>query len=292
MSKSSSVYVAKIDADPKDAVLWVVSRTSLPKEAKRIVVKPNLNEYRKPETASTADPVIVDALLSVLRSRYRDSEIIMIENDATGVNADNIFRFVGLDRVAAKHGCRTFNVAHDKWVLKSIRGTHFTKVHIPQILDTCDLFITHPKLKTHGKTKISCGLKNQFGLLRPKNKMPFHDYLDEAIVDINLARKPDLSIVDANICMEGNEGPSYGSPKKLGLIVGGNDIVAVDAFCANLAGFRPYLIGHIRRSAGRGLGRRRFRALWNGTPLDRRITKFKFNWILHRALEFARGGVR
>ena len=160
--------------------------------------------------------------------------------------------------MAKQHRCELHNISASEWVKMSIEGLRFKLVHVPKILTECDLYITHPKLKTHSLTKISCGLKNQFGCLRPKNKTPFHKKIDETIVDANIARKPDFSIVDANICMEGIGGPIHGTPKRVGLFIGGNDIVAVDSLCAKVAGFRPFFVGHIRKAARCGLGRMNF----------------------------------
>src|SRR5712692_7148696 len=232
------VYVTQA-ADSWKGMNDLLSKLSLPSAADSICIKLNLCQYRRWETGATSDPAIVDCLLRALRNRYPHAGIFLIENDQTGVNADNIFGYLGIDVVARKHNCKILNVRHCEWIAREIQGLRFKRVEIPDVLTTTDLFITHPKLKTHGKTKISCGLKNQFGLLRQKNKMPLHPFLDEAIVDSNSAMKPNFTIVDANLCHEGNGGPAFGRPKRLGLLIGGADIVAVDSFCSRVAGFSP-----------------------------------------------------
>ena len=229
--------------------------TMLPTKVASIAIKINMCDFRLSETGATSDPVVVDGLLSALRKIYPNSEIFLIENDATTALADVLFSYLGMTKIAKRHRAQTLNLSHDKWVEKKIDGLVFKKIETPMVLANCDLVITHPKLKTHGITKITCGLKNMFGCLREKRKIKFHRFLDEAIVDSNLAFKANLSIVDANICQEGIGGPTYGTPRKLGLLIGGTDIVAVDTFCARLVGFKPWFVGHIRKAAHKELGK-------------------------------------
>jgi len=232
----------------------LLSKLALPSDADSICIKLNLCGYRRAETGATSDPLVVEALLFQLRKRYTDARITLIEGDQTGVSADNVFGFLGFDKLAKKYSSEILNPRRGKWTTKEINGLHSSKAEVPEVIANADLFITHPKLKTHGKTKITCALKNQFGLLRQKNKMPLHSFLDEAIVDANLAMKPDLTIVDGNLCHEGNGGPAYGRPKRLGLFMGGSDIVAVDSVCSRIAGFSPRSVRHVRLAEASGLG--------------------------------------
>ncbi len=71
------------------------------------------------------------------------------------------------------------------------------------------------------------------GLFRPKRKIIYHHMVHDLIVDCNLAMRPALSIVDTNLVMEGNYGPTHGSPRKLGLILGSKDIVRPIHFVRN-----------------------------------------------------------
>jgi len=252
----NTVYAVKIKKSRlHESMEQLLQCTMLPTKVASIAIKINMCDFRLSETGATSDPVVVDGLLSALRKIYPNSEIFLIENDATTALADVLFSYLGMTKIAKRHRAQTLNLSHDKWVEKKIDGLVFKKIETPMVLANCDLVITHPKLKTHGITKITCGLKNMFGCLREKRKIKFHRFLDEAIVDSNLAFKANLSIVDANICQEGIGGPTYGTPRKLGLLIGGTDIVAVDTFCARLVGFKPWFVGHIRKAAHKELGK-------------------------------------
>ena len=100
------VFVSKLEDDPRRKISWLLENVKIPDNLTSICIKANLNDYRKWETTSTCDPYLLDALLSVLRDRFPDATILLMENDSTSVNADNIFAFLGMDKIAEKYGCR------------------------------------------------------------------------------------------------------------------------------------------------------------------------------------------
>jgi uncharacterized protein (DUF362 family) len=284
------VFVSKLIDNAKENISWLLDKVELPDILTQICIKPNLNDYRKWETASTCDPYILDAFLSVLKSRFPKASITIIENDATSVNADNIFSYLTIDSIAGKHGCRCVNVAREQWKFVQINGLHFSSIEIPEKLSNA-FFITFPKLKPHIKTKLTCGLKNQMGLFRPKRKVLYHHMLDELIVDCNLAMKPNLSIVDANLVMEGNYGPTYGSPRRLGLLIASNDVVAADSLCAKFFGFNPKSVSHIKKASQKGLGDMKYNIL-SDFDFDLRDYRLRFSKILFHLIRKGSAGIR
>jgi uncharacterized protein (DUF362 family) len=287
---TKQVFVSKLIDNAKENISWLLDKVELPDILTQICIKPNLNDYRKWETASTCDPYILDALLSVLKSRFPKASITIIENDATSVNADNIFSYLTIDSIAGKYGCSCVNVAREQWKFVQINGLHYSSIEIPEKLSNA-FFITFPKLKPHIKTKLTCGLKNQMGLFRPKRKVLYHHMLDELIVDCNLAMKPNLSIVDANLVMEGNYGPTYGSPRRLGLLIASNDVVAADSLCAKFFGFNPKSISHVKKASEKGLGDMKFEIL-SDFNFDIRHYRLKFSKLLFHLIRRVSAGIR
>jgi uncharacterized protein (DUF362 family) len=110
------------------------------------------------------------------------------------------------------------------------------------------------KLKTHMLTTISCALKNIYGCLPYPCKIAFHRFLGDAIVDANIAMRPRFSIVDGSVAHIGTQGPAYGIPVRADAMVAGPDIVSVDATCSRLLGFKPLLVGHVRKAHSSGIG--------------------------------------
>lgn len=227
--------------------------------------------------------------LIALTNRFSNASISIIENDATGVNADNIFSYLGIDSVANKYGCKCVNVAREQWRSVNINGLHFNNIEIPEILSGA-FFITFPKLKSHTITKLTCGLKNQMGFFRSKRKVLYHHMIDELIVDCNLAMRLNTSIVDANLVMEGNYGPTYGSPE-VGVINSQHDIVAADSLCAKFYGLDPKSFSHIKIASQKDLGNMKYNIL-SDFDFDLRDYKLKFSKILYHLIRKGSAGVR
>jgi uncharacterized protein (DUF362 family) len=122
--------------------------------------------------------------------------------------------------------------------------------------------ITIPKMKTHNNAGITLGLKNAVGVPTLGDystgggwRDRFHNYygLHKTITQINLARPPDLEIVDAIVGGEG-QGPWGATPVTMTMILAGRDVVAVDAVGAQVMGFDPERIRHLVYAARKGLG--------------------------------------
>jgi uncharacterized protein (DUF362 family) len=124
-----------------------------------------------------------------------------------------------------------------------------------------DVTICVPVVKTHVRTGITCGLKNMKGVLPGDEKKRTHRLgLDRAIVDLNRVMKPDFTVVDVLVGMEGTN--TYPEDRvSLGRIVSGADVVAVDAVCAAIMGFDVDHILHVKLAGEEGLGVADLRAI-------------------------------
>jgi len=74
-----------------------------------------------------------------------------------------------------------------------------------------------------------------------------------AIAEMATVLFPHLSVIDGTVGMEGM-GPAYGSTKRMGVVVAGNNPLSTDAVAARLMGFDPEEIPHLQLSAEKGLG--------------------------------------
>src|SRR6185503_3957923 len=121
-----------------------------------------------------------------------------------------------------------------------------------------EVLISLPKLKTHHWAVATLSLKNLFGTMPgicygwPKNELHWRG-IDNSIVDIACTRTPDLAIVDGIVGMEG-DGPLNGTPKAVGVLVMGADLVAVDATCCRLMKLDPEKVGYLMMGARKKLG--------------------------------------
>jgi uncharacterized protein (DUF362 family) len=115
-----------------------------------------------------------------------------------------------------------------------------------------------PKLKTHHWAGVTLSLKNMFGVIPgtvygwPKNILHWQG-IDESILDINSSLPlPQFAIVDGIVGMEGN-GPLQGQSKQIGVLIFGDDLVAVDASAARVMRIDPQKIKYLAK-AGEFLG--------------------------------------
>ncbi len=216
---------------------------------KFIAIKLNLCLLRYPETASTTDPLFLEQLLKLIREQNRRARILLLESDATTTLADLLFNYLGFKKLAKKYKAECFNISNASLVKKRIRGLYFKEVMYPRILKKCDCLISHPKLKTHTLTLITCGMKNMFGCLPKKRKASYHKMIDEVIVDCCRLFKPDLTITDGILAMTGR-GPINGFPTYFNNIIASRDVLANDVACAKILGFNPRKVKHLRLARG------------------------------------------
>jgi uncharacterized protein (DUF362 family) len=131
------------------------------------------------------------------------------------------------------------------------------ELYLPKTVLGVDFLVSMPKLKTHHWAGVTLSLKNMFGIVPgscygwPKNVLHWAG-IDRSILDINAAARPDFAIVDGIVGMEGN-GPIQGTPKGSGVLIFGNDPVAVDATCCRIMGLRPEKVKYLAQ-AGTLLG--------------------------------------
>ena len=251
-----------------------------------VVIKINLCDFKMPETGAVTHPIFLDATLNYLRSTFMDLNISVVESDASSARPDLLIRWLGFESTLQKYGAKYVNLSKVETYKKRLEGRYFREMDIPRIIHDSDYFISMAKLKTAMITKMSCCLKNQFGCIPYPRKIKFHPRLDDAIVDANIAMKPDFCIVDGIIGMGGTKGPTEGVPLNYETIVTGKDPVAVDGVCANILGFRPYFVGHIRKAQASSVGRIRCRLAGESKKSSEVVKDSEFSNTYARILRF------
>jgi uncharacterized protein (DUF362 family) len=160
-----------------------------------------------------------------------------------------------MKEMVERNGVKFINLRYEKDKVKiPIPDCETLKsITVPRIVMESAV-ISAAKMKTHMATKVTLGMKNMFGLMPDKYKAKFHmNGISKVVVDINTVIKPQLTVIDGFVAMEGR-GPTGGDPVKMDLIIAGKDVVATDATCARVMGLDPHEISHIRTAAEKGLG--------------------------------------
>lgn len=222
----------------------------------KIIIKANLVSAMKPEAAATTHPELLCALTEMLKAK--GAEVVIGDSPGglyTSSFVNRIYSVTGM-RETEKSGAKlnqNFNQTDtefpDAKVLKRFTYTSYLK--------DADFIIDFCKLKSHGMMGMSAAAKNLFGvipgIMKPEYHYRFPDYDDFAdmLVDLNQYFKPRLCIVDAVTGMEGN-GPTAGTPRKIGALIASQNPHAADLLCAKLIGLTkdgvPTLEAAYRRS--------------------------------------------
>lgn len=212
-------------------------------KGKKVVIKPNLVMKKEPEGAATTHPAVLEAVLRLLK----DASEVIIAESPPGVYSEqtlrSFYKGCGIAEVAERCGAKLNYDTSFREV--SIPGAKTAKIinFITPILEA-DVIINLAKLKTHALTKYSGAVKNFFGTVPGIQKFETHarfpDYGDfgSALVDIcqfHTGSKPTVNLLDGILAMEGN-GPTGGSPRKLGFLIAGMNPFAVDMVGTKLIG--------------------------------------------------------
>jgi uncharacterized protein (DUF362 family) len=233
-------------------------REKVPLAGKRVVLKPNLVEYRRERVINTHPNVIAAAI--ELCQREGAAEVLIAEGPGHWRNAEYLVSASGLGDVLRHYRVSFTDLNHDEPVKTANLGrcTGLEHLYLTRTILSADVLISLPKLKTHHWTGATLSLKNLFGTMPgicygwPKNELHWRG-IENSIVDIALTRTPDLAIVDAIVGMEG-DGPLHGTAKPLGAIVMGCDPLAVDATCCRLMQLSPERLGYLFLAHQKHLG--------------------------------------
>jgi uncharacterized protein (DUF362 family) len=237
-----------------ETVLKAIHLAEEPKfKDKPIIIKVNLISTKDWRSGATTDPILVEGLITYFKKINK--EIVVADSDATITNVDKAVETSGIKPICEKYGVPFVNLRKVKEKIKVNvpSGEVLSKITLPKIVLE-SYVVSAAKLKTHSETLVTLGLKNMFGLIPEKFKAKYHFIgIDKVIVDVNLVKKPDFTIIDGFIAMEG-KGPVDGNPVKMDLVIAGKDPVATDAIGTLVMGFDPNKIFHIKRASERGLG--------------------------------------
>jgi uncharacterized protein (DUF362 family) len=264
-------------------------RAACPLAGKRVVIKPNLVEYR-PDRVINTDPRVIDAVIGLCKKEGA-AEIIVAEGPGHWRNVHFLMKESGLAAVLEKHGVRFVDINHDEPVkmLNLGRLTRLDHLYMSRTVLGADVLISVPKLKTHHWAGVTLSLKNLFGTLPgicygwPKNELHWRG-IPQSIVDINCTHGPNLAIVDAITGMEG-DGPLHGTPKHVGALIMGLDPVAVDATGARLMGIPPERIPTLVYAAAKRIGRLAEQEIPQlGEPIAALAQKFAMPPLVEREL--------
>lgn len=217
-----------------------------------VFIKPNLT-WPDPRPGVTTSQPFIEAILAILTKRAR--KVIVGESNGGTFLAEEAFAKHGLPDLCQKYGAELVNLSRlPALQLEDRIGRKRIQIEASRFLiEDVDVFITLPVLKTHVVTRVTLGLKNQWGCIPSPMRLLYHHILDYGIVALNRAYKPRIAILDGTYAMD-RRGPLEGDAIPAGWMVVSNNIVALDAIGSHLLGVDPLKVRHIRLAAQEKLG--------------------------------------
>jgi len=253
--KPATSRVAILEAKSYQAPLEEIIRRGihlfkLDLKGKRIVLKPNLVEF-DPNGVINTHPAVIEAAIGSFRS-LGAREVVVAEGPGHRRDSEYLLTASGIYDVINEHRVRYVDLNTDDVRRTKLRSsfTNLRELYLPETLFNADLLVSMPKLKTHHWAGVTLSLKNMFGVVPgsvygwPKNALHWAG-IHGSILDINSSLPiPQFAIVDGVVGMEGN-GPLQGQAKQSGVLILGDDLVAVDAIAARLMTIEPRKIEYL-----------------------------------------------
>lgn len=273
---SSRVAIVRCESYDRDAVFEAVGRglgliggiEAFAGPAEEILLKPNVLVGSAPDQCVTTHPAVFEAVARHVQAV--GARVTYGDSPGFG-NPENAARKSGLGEVAGRLDIPFAEFTEGRQV--SFPDGHLIKqwYFAAGALDA-DGIVSLPKFKTHGLARVTGAVKNQFGCVVGARKGEFHvrmpdvDRFSQMLVDLNLALRPRLYVMDGIVAMEGN-GPRGGDPRPMNVLLFSADPVALDATMCRMMALDPALVGTNTWGQDWGLGS------WSdveyvGDPLD------------------------
>ncbi len=219
--------------------------------AARVLLKPNLNANMNALTGNTTDLRLLAAVVLYLKELgYADITIGEGTNSGFYRNKIGVISRLMVDALAERLGVRVLDLNYEDTVDVPFEDG---PAGVARVCVEADLFINLPVLKTHFEAGMTVCLKNLMGcLVGQENKKKTHQSLAANIVNLNLALRPHLHIVDALVAMEGL-GPTRGTPVPMNMVLAGDDPFCLDMACAGIARFPQRDVKPLAEAERRGL---------------------------------------
>ena len=261
ITKCSDYEYEKVKKALEKAISLLGGLEKFVKPGQKVLLKVNLIEAMPPEKGTCTHPMVVKAMAEMAKEITPNVWI----GDASGGIEENAtekaFNVSGIGKVIEETGAVKKNFQKSKTKeIEVENGKHYKRLPIFNPVAEADVIINMPKLKTHGVTFYTGAIKNMFGCIPAKLRHKQHKELQDmqkfsqALVDVFIARKPALNVIDAVQAMQGDNGPSYGPLYKLGLIMVSEDAVALDAIACETIGYSAMSIPTTKKAFERGIG--------------------------------------
>ncbi len=246
-----------------DAVDRAFAAFPLKIAGKRVVIKPNALKPCNPDT-DTAMVTHYKLLEAVIKKVETLGPREILVGDSVGTEfygrSDEVCSEVRFKEVAGPYYT---NMSKNLRMVKLMHPFEREVAVLADVLDA-EVYISLPKMKTHGLTMTSGGIKNNYGLLSGAQKSWYHYYaitpdrFARILLEMFRLKPPDLVIMDAIVAM-GGYGPASPITYPVNKVLASDDAAALDTVEAKMIGFEPEQVPLLMLAREFSLGETRLR---------------------------------
>jgi uncharacterized protein (DUF362 family) len=220
-------------------------------------IKPNIGFPLAPEFAVNTNPDLVATLVRLCRDAGARTVKV---GDNSCYGAQRAYPESGIEAAVKAAGGEMLLFEESRFREVKLDGERLEKWPLYGDLLDADLLINVPIVKQHPLTGVTACMKNYMGVAGGPRDL-WHKEIIPCLCDVTAYMKPRLCVVDAVRILTAN-GPTGGElddVKFTGLVAAGVDVVALDAFAAELIGLNPAQSKMMAAAEKRGLGNRDYR---------------------------------
>jgi uncharacterized protein (DUF362 family) len=222
----------------------------------RTLVKPNVVSSGPLFEHAHTKPQVVEGVLLALKDRAEKLEELAV-GERCGITIPTRYAFsgAGYDEMLERQNVKRYCFEEEPQVEIPLRheGRLRDFVFTPEPVARADFFVNCPKFKSHPWTTVTFSMKNYIGIQDDRHRLIDHDHrLNEKVADLQYIVQPRLVVIDAIIAGEGRMLTPI--PRRLNLLILGNNQPAIDAVCCQIIGVDPHDVEHIRLPSERGFG--------------------------------------
>lgn len=226
---------------------------------RNVVIKPNLVAKKKPEAAATTHPALVWAVAKLC---VEQGATVTVAESSGGLYEPallkSLYQGCGIAQAAEEAGAMLNYDTSVSHVENDDDAMYLKHLDLITPVVKADTVISLSKLKTHGMMVYTGAVKNTFGCIAGMEKAEYHfkmsdyDEFANCIIDIHLASRVSLNIIDAVVGME-RDGPTAGDPRQVGLLISSPNAFHADLAAVGVIDLDPLRVPVLKNAISRGL---------------------------------------
>jgi uncharacterized protein (DUF362 family) len=240
--QQKTVKIHRVQEDTVKILKEAVKNSRLNGKQK-IYVKPNISHPEYLPGVVTC-PKLISELVGLLRDDNK--EVIVGESNGFNYPCRGAFENTGIEAAVKKAGGSVINLSEDKVVKVNFHNKHspVKALFLPKTVIDADATVDMALMKTHEFAMYSGAIKNLFGCVPSNRRIYLHPYLSEVLYRLYMVIKPQLTVMDARVAIEGN-GPTKGNPVKMDLMLTSNCALATDLIASKIMGLKMAEISYL-----------------------------------------------